>query len=128
MILGLELLQVISEGAYLRLLLRHGLRHQLVDLRAVIGHGHNEERFVVCEQHVEHRVSTDSSFIHTFYSTSWPDAPVATERTSTVLSLMIGLKMCLVSAVPARFLLWHFRISFSSCLCSSTKMSSSRSV
>lgn len=54
--------------------------------------------------------------------------PVATERTSTVLSLMIGLKICLVSAVPARFLLWHLRIRRSSCFCSRTRMSSRRSV
>lgn len=51
-------------------------------------------------------------------------SPVATERTSTVLSLMMGLKMCLVSAVPARFLLWHLRIRRSSCFCNSTRMSS----
>lgn len=54
--------------------------------------------------------------------------PVATERTSTVLSLIMGLKICLVSAVPARFLLWHFRIRRSSCFCSRTRMSSRRSV
>lgn len=54
--------------------------------------------------------------------------PVATERTSTVLSLMMGLKICLVSAVPARFLLWHFRIRRSSCFCRRTRMSSKRSV
>ncbi len=54
--------------------------------------------------------------------------PVATERTSTLLSLMMGLKMCLVSAVPARFLLWHFKIRRSSCFCSRTRMSSRRSV
>lgn len=49
------LIQVISEGPYLRFLLGYGLRHQLIDLRAVIGHGHHEERLVVCEQHMEHK-------------------------------------------------------------------------
>lgn len=54
--------------------------------------------------------------------------PVATERTSTVLSLMMGLNMCLVSAVPARFLQWHLRIKRSSCFWRRTRMSSRRRV
>jgi hypothetical protein len=55
-------------------------------------------------------------------------SPVATCRTSTVLSLMTGLKVCLLSAVDARILLWHLSTSLSSCFCSSTRMSSSSSV
>lgn len=53
--------------------------------------------------------------------------PVATERTSTALSLSTGLKVCLLSDEPAAVLLWHLSSSFSSCLCSSTRRSSSSS-
>lgn len=55
-------------------------------------------------------------------------SPVATCRTSTVLSLMTGLKVCLLSAVEARILLWHLSTSLSSCFCNSTRMSSSSRV
>lgn len=41
---------------------------------------------------------------------------------------MMGLKVCLLSAVDARILLWHFSTSLSSCFCSSTRMSSSSRV
>lgn len=54
-------------------------------------------------------------------------APVATERTSTALSLSTGLKVCLLSAEPTAVLLWHLSSSFSSCFCSSTRRSSSSS-